>query len=367
MLTESKYKQLAARFNTDFYSAYSGIDLILHWSSYLGHVLSAFFSYYYLHQIVADVAAGHGVNSLIIDIPVILLLVGLEFAKRFVLDRFSSEHVSANFKIKSGLISLVISALFLAGISSYMSIDGAGRLAQTGDKLEVKSTRDIKVLTDSIVQVRNKDLIKLEEEAKRLDQLALSKADQVAEIKNKTARDLAAEQARESSTRAREARSRVDSFNVKTEREISQLKTIVNTSKEKEILKSDGNSFKFYIISGIIELVIIIGVWFRRFYNWKSKEDYKKLVCSSENYKRWNLAQWVLDVFHTSKGDLPSSKKIKELATATGKYLTQSEIDQSIKVLTHLECVKTQGNRRKIMLDKETADSALSNYYNIKL
>jgi hypothetical protein len=367
MLTESKYKQLAARFNTDFYSAYSGIDLILHWSSYLGHVLSAFFSYYYLHQIVADVAAGHGVNSLIIDIPVIMLLIGLEFAKRFVLDRFSSEHVSANFKIKTSLLSLVISAIFLAGISSYMSIDGAGRLAQTGDKLEVRSTQDIKTLSDSIINVRNKDLLKLEEEAKRLDLLSISRADQVSQIKNKTARDLAAEQAREASIRAKDARNRVDSFNIKTEKELVLLKNNINANKEKEVLKSDGNSFKFYIISGIIELVIIIGVWFRRFYNWKSKEDYKKLVCNTENYKRWNVTQWVLDVFHSSKGDLPSSKKIKELANATGKYLTQSEIDQSIKVLTHLECVKTQGNRRKIMTDKETSDKYISDYYNIKL
>jgi hypothetical protein len=323
--------------------------------------------YYFLHQIVQDVATGHGIAGIWIDIPVVLLLIGLEFAKRFILDQFSSEHVQNNFKIKSGIITLMISAIFLAAISSYMSIDGAGKLAQTGDRIEKKSTTSIKVLADSIKTVRNLELQKLEKESERLDQLAIERANLVVTAKSKTARELAAEQAREASTRSKEARDRVDSFKVKIDKEILAETNIINQTKNKEILKSGNNSFKFYIISGIIELVIIIGVWFRRFYIWKSKEDYKKLVCNTENYKKWQTSQWILDTLHQVKGDLPSSKKLREIAQAGGKYLAQSEIDHSIKILTHLECIKTQGNRRKIILDKETADSNLANYFNILL
>ena len=103
---------------------------------------------------------------------------------------------------------------------------------------------------------------------------------------------------------------------------IKDYETQVSNKTEKEKNDNKSNTFLFVAISSIIEIVILAGVYFNRYFKIRTYRDFKAKLDKDPNFQKWVLYDSILEtVFNqdTKINDkFPSSKNIGELMKLNG-------------------------------------------------
>ena len=147
-------------------------------------------------------------------------------------------------------------------------------------------------------------------------------------------------------------------------------------SKKKQLAKADDkieenadNPVRFLVFSTIIELVILFGIFFINYYKVRSLEEYEELVAKNPKYKMFN--QWnelITMIFKkgTRLGDtLPYKTEMSKLIKANALDFSTKEIDDALKVFTHLGILKKKGNKKAISLGEDDARSMIKEHFKI--
>ena len=163
--------------------------------------------------------------------------------------------------------------------------------------------------------------------------------------------------------------SKIDTLNQRTEKKISQYvdKTQLKAKDKKE--ENKDNSFFFVLISTIIELMILFGVYFNEYFKFRSFNEFKSKLDKDTNYQKWVKYNGVLELLFnddTKVNDkLPTSKMTFDLAKVAGIPILAKEISDITKLFTSLGIIRSSGNAKYILKDKVTSLEILKKHFKI--
>jgi hypothetical protein len=124
------------------------------------------------------------------------------------------------------------------------------------------------------------------------------------------------------------------------------------------------------MISSTIEILILAGVFFNRYYKVRSYNEFKERVDRDPNFQNWVLYDSLLDIVYNTdtkiNDKVPGLKVIMELSKIGGTLILQKDANDFTKVMSSLKILRTSGNARYVAKTKETAKEILRRHFNIK-
>ncbi len=374
-MTIEEYKKLENNISSNsFRDSYKNINIIMFILSILGNIVSIFLAYFLVNKVFSSIIENSPIFTSIVSI---ILLTGLELLKRDFFDKFSFQYLKNKSFNKNVLPLATVSGIIIL-MSFYASINGAKEFSSKSEKLELVKDSSITNFSDSLTKISIAKISKIEAEinlkknkieTKDEEQTNLESNEKLTYTQKNRIKDLK----NDKESLKKEIKELNQSItNEKTEKDslisnfkISQAEK-TNNSKD----KNSDNSFLFIMISSIIEITILCGVYFNKYYKFKSYSDMREQIENDPNYQKWDLYNKILDVIYTknlSQGDkLPSSKQLIDICKVNDLKISQKDIINFTKLITSIGILKTSGPARFVQKSKEASMSLLKSHFNIK-
>jgi Na+-transporting NADH:ubiquinone oxidoreductase subunit NqrC len=371
----NKFKELEQTIKGEnFSNEYKNINWVMLGLSLFGNVASIFLAYFLLSKILSAAIID---NPVLVTISSIILLSGLELLKRDVFQKLSTKIISNNGFNKT-LAPLLAVAIIVVSFSFYATISGAGEFSSKSEEIEKVAQVDTKKYADSLTNVYNLKIGEKENELKEIkskidskdaEQTSLEAVQPLTPAQRSRVRDLKAEK-----DILREEAKMADTSVAVLKRELNiaikdyEAKISQDANKAKDENKS--NTFLFVMISSLIEIIILAGVYFNRYYKIRTYREFKQKLDKDPNFQKWILYDSILDLIYnpdTKINDkLPSTKNIAELMKLNGTNMLPRDVTDFVKVLSSLSILRTSGGSKYIGKSKETAKEILKTHFNIK-
>jgi ABC-type multidrug transport system fused ATPase/permease subunit len=371
----SEFKKLEQKINgQSFNQSYKTINIVLTLLSYFGHVASIFLAYFMLSKVLSAAMTD---NPLAVTISSLIILSGIELLKRDIFDKFSIQHLKEGAFVKS-VVPLFILSILVVSMSFYATISGAKEFSSKSEEIEVEKKTVVSKFKDSLTIVYADKVKSIEDEIK----LTKSKI----ESKDKEQTDLEAIQ-----PPTRSAKQRIKDLKdekVTLRNDISKLEGDVNLikterdgvikAKEEEISKESDtkkesnsqNSFIFILISTLIELVILAGVYFHEYYKFRSYKEFRDKIERDPNFQKWMIYEQILEVVYTEdtkmNQKLPSNKQIVEMCKINDIIVLPKDLVDFLKVSEGLGIIKSTTGAKYIGKQRDLAFEALKKHFNIQ-
>ena len=370
-----EFKELDKKINQQtFKESYKNFNIILNILSYLGNVASVFLSYFLLSKVFYNVFSD---NFFVVLITSVIILGGLELIKRDVFDKFSILYIKTK-KLTKEVMPLFLVSLFVISITFYASINGSKEFSHKEKVYETEKNTIAQKYSDSITNLYQTKIVDIEKEIK----------DNKVSIEGFINKKLEYEQ---SDVKRRDKERMFSDFNneinnrrefiIKLENDINLIKTerdnIIKTKKDElEKVTSEkkdensSNSLIFIVLSVLIEIVILIGVYFNEYYKYKSYKEFKEFIENDKNYQKWFIYSEILNIIYLQ--DLNENKKLMPIKNIismcknNGLIVSQKDIMDFNKLLTSLGVIRVSGNSKYINKEKEKAVSILKEHYGIQ-
>jgi hypothetical protein len=371
----NEFKKLEEKINgQNFNKGYKNINIIMFLLSIFGHFTAIFLAYFALSKVLGGVIED---NPVVVFIASIIMLGGLELLKRDIFDKFSVQYL----KVKSftkDVMPLFILSIAIISTSFYASIHGAKEFSSKEDVIEQTQKEDVNKFSDSLTTLYNIKISEVETEIK----LDKDKIDS----KDKEQTDLEAIQ-----PPTRSQRNRIKDLKdekVILRNEISKLQSDINFIKteltdkikqhekdvtdESEDKKKDNssNSLAFILISSLIELIILAGVYFNEYYKFRSYKEFRDRLEKDPNYQKWMLYDQILTIVYTEdtkmNQKLPSNKSIIDMCKVNDIIVMPKDITDFLKVTNGLGVIKTSGSSRYVNKQRDLAFEILRKHFNIQ-
>lgn len=351
----------------DFNQSYRSINMIMTALSYFGHVASIFLAFFFMSKIISSAMSDNPVE---VFISSIIILAGLELLKRDIFDKFSIQSLKDK-GISKAVAPLLITSLVLIFFSFYSTINGAKQFSSNVDEIESSTRNEIIVYKDSISSIYQVRIDVLEKQNSELFESS-SKLDD--EARNLPINFL---------TGKNNIRKRIDVNNERIDRNINLISDI---KKERDgqikdyesgvLLESNDSkkenskySLLFVLISTLIELIILGGVYFRQYYKFRSYREFRDKLEKDPNYQKWLLYDQILSILITSETKmnqkLLSNKAVIDICKVNGIIVLPKDLTDFIKVVSGLGIIKVSGSVKYISKTKDIAQETLRKHFNI--
>jgi hypothetical protein len=369
-----EFKQLEKRINNqNFNEGYKTINLVLLALSWFGHFASVFLAYFMLSKVLAGAMTD---NPVAVFISSIIILSGVELLKRDIFDKFSIQYL----KLKSiqKVLPLFLLSFLIIGISFYSSISGAGEFASKEKEFDENKELVIQQYSDSLNRI-NDSIIKIKD-------TEISTLKSKLDIKDKEQTDIESQQPLNRQQRQRVAdlkneRStlRTDIEKIETDKKIlteetqNKIKIKENElgSKTDEKKKDNSkNTVLFVIISTIIELVILAGVYFNEYYKFRSYREFRDKLEKDPNYQKYLLYEQILQVLYPEdtkmNQKLPSNKAIIDMCKVNEMIVLNKDVTDFMKVMNNLGIIKASGSSKYINKQRDLSFEILKKHFNVE-
>ena len=359
----------------DFNKSYKTINKVLFFLSIFGNIASVFLAFFFISKIITGAVSE--TNQTIVMIVSVILLAGLELLKRDIFDKFSMEYLRHKNFLKKEVLNLVIFSIVVVSFSFYSSLSGAKEFSSKAVLIEQQTKNNIKLYEDSLTTMYNVKVSDVEKEIK-------TTKDKI-ELKDKEQTDLESQvqltyqqrqRVRDLKKEKELLRSEITTDEGKITEIKSELSKEITTYEEIQTKESDSkktentnNSFLFVIISTLIELVILIGVYFNKYYKWRSYSEMKQNLDRDPNYQKWALYNAIIDIIYLNEtkinDKMPSNKVVAEMCRTNGIILLNKDVQEFTKLLISLKVLRVSGSARYYAKDKETVGEIIKSYFNI--
>lgn len=372
----SEFKKLEESIKEqDFSKSFGNINKVMFFLSIFGHISSIFLAYFLVSKILTGAIID---NPILVSISSIILLSGLELLKREIFDKFSLQQIKYKTVLKSDVLPLMIVSLVIVSISFYSSIKGAQEFSTKSKEIESRVESNVKSFEDSLRTIEKTEVSTLKSKIELLDKKIDDKDQEQTELQN------SADLTRQGKTRIKDLRNQIKDLNIeknilkseidtiqqRTERKISSFKKVEELKGDEKKSENKDNSFFFVMISTIIELVILFGVYFNEYYKYRSYSDFKEKIEKDENYQKWYNYNQLLNILYNKdtkiNDKLPSMKTIQELCKVNGLIFLNKDLVSAFKMMGSLGIIRTGGSSKYIAKSKDTADELLRNHFNIE-
>ena len=371
----NEFKKLEEKINgQNFNKGYKNINSLMLILSIFGHFASIFLAYFALSKVLGGVIEN---NDTVVLITSIIMLTGLELLKRDIFDKFSIQYLKAKAFTKDVLPLFLLSVVIIS-TSFYASIHGAKEFSSKEAVLEENQKVVVNQFADSLTTIYNAKVVEVQTEIKAdKDKL---------DLKDKEQTDLEAIQPPTRSQRNRikdlkEERNILRTDITKLEGDVNFIKTeLVTKIKEHETevgaetedkkKSNSSNSLAFILISTLIELIILAGVYFNEYYKFRSYREFRNSIEKDPNYQKWMLYEQMLSIVYTEdtkmNQKLPANKSIADMCKVNDIIVMPKDITDFLKVMNGLGIIKTSGSTRYVNKQRDLAFEILRKNFNVE-
>jgi hypothetical protein len=371
----TEFKKLEDKINNqNFNQGYKNINAMMFVLSIFGHIASIFLAYFALSKVLSGVIEN---NPVVVLLASVILLSGLELLKRDIFDKFSIQYLKIRAFTKD-VLPLFILSIAIISTSFYASIHGAKEFSSKTEVIEKDKKELVIKITDSITNSYNTKIIDIENEIKSVK----SKI----EIKDKEQTELEAIQppTRSAKQRIKDLKdeksilrsdiTKLESDELKIKEELTSkvkaVETEITTESEKKKEGSESNSLAFVLISTLIELIILAGVYFNEYYKFRSYREFRQRIEKDPNYQKWMLYNQILDIIYPEdtkmNQKLPSNKVIADMCRVNEIIVMPKDVINFLKVINNLGIIKTSGATRFVNKQRDLSFEILKKHFNIQ-
>ena len=371
----NEFKKLEEKINgQNFNKGYKNINSLMLVLSIFGHFASIFLAYFALSKVLGGVIEN---NQVVVFITSVIMLSGLELLKRDIFDKFSIQYLKAKAFTKD-VLPLFLLSVAIISTSFYASIHGAKEFSSKEAVIEENQKVVVNQFADSLTTIYNAKVVEVQTEIKAdKDKL---------DLKDKEQTDLEAIQPPTRSQRNRikdlkEERNILRTDITKLEGDVNVIKTELDTKikehettvgAETEDKKKDNssNSLAFVLISTLIELIILAGVYFNEYYKFRSYREFRNSIEKDPNYQKWMLYEQMLSIVYTEdtkmNQKLPANKSIADMCKVNDIIVMPKDITDFLKVMNGLGIIKTSGSTRYVNKQRDLAFEILRKNFNVE-
>lgn len=371
-----KFKKLEESIKEEsFGKEYKSINTVMFCLSIFGHMASIFLAYFFLSKILSGAIIN---NPILVLISSVILLTGLELLKRDIFQKFSSQAIKLKTFVHKNVYPLMFLSMAIVSVSFYATISGAKEFSSKTKEIEVVTQEINKKYEDSLTAVYNTKIQGIEMEAKTTkskidqkdnEQTSLESVQPLTLQQRNRVRDLKVERD--------QLRydligydTTINKYKVELSTKIKEYESKTNEFSSQKKDENKTNSLIFVIISTTIELIILAGVYFNRYYKIRSYNDFKTKVEKDPNYQKWVLYDSLVDIIFnvdTKTNDkAPSIKTIADLSKLNGINILIKDASDFVRILSSLSILRSSGNAKYFTKSKETAKEIIKSHFNIK-
>lgn len=350
-----KFEKLAIEIEEGTYEQqYSSIERTLFFSSFLGNAASIIFAFFFVNNIVGTIHQYVKGQEYIMPAIIVVFLTCYEFLKRFIFRRLTVNVLTgkSRFTIKN-LIGLLFTGLLIAG-SFYMSVNGAKQVVD--NTKVIQQTSDSTIVTEKntidstynaeIKALNNKIKFCYDNAAKRESKWGLSRSEK-------------------EDTRRWEAD--VKSLKVEKEQKLAEIKNDVVIKADNKLVEVKSNVFTFFLLSTLIEVLILIGVGFNAYYWFHSYNEYKLKITRNPNYKKFKIFDYLLIVLYQNGAkviddEVPNVEDFVKLVKVHDCDASEKDSENFMLMAFQLGIVKQPNDKIKINVTYETALTRVKQY-----
>lgn len=371
----NEFKKLEEKINgQNFNQGYKNINVVMLLLSIFGHFASIFLAYFALSKVLGGVIEN---NPAAVFIASIIMLSGLELLKRDIFDKFSIQYLKVKAFTKD-VLPLFILSLAIIGTSFYASINGAKEFSSKEAVIEQTQKENVNQFSDSLTKVYNVKITDIEAEikvnkdkldAKDKEQTELEAIQPPTRSQKSRIKDLKDEK---TTLRSDITKLETDEATVKTElaTKIKEHETTVGAETEDKKKDNSSNSLAFILISTLIELVILAGVYFNEYYKFRSYKEFRDRLEKDPNYQKWMLYDQMLNIIYTEdtkmNQKLPANKGIADMCKVNDIIVMPKDVTDFLKVMNGLGIIKTSGSSRYVNKQRDLAFEILRKQFNIQ-
>jgi hypothetical protein len=371
----NEFKKLEEKINgQNFNKGYKNINVVMLLLSIFGHFASIFLAYFALSKVLGGVIEN---NPVAVFIATIVMLSGLELLKRDIFDKFSVQYLKVKAFTKD-VLPLCVLSLVIIGTSFYASINGAKEFSSKEAVIEQAQKETVNQYSDSLTKVYNIKVESIENEIKTTKNKIETKDKEQTELEaiqpptrsaKQRIKDLKDEK---SILRGDITKLETNEAAVKTElaTKIKEHETIVSAEAEGKKKDNSSNSLAFVLISTLIELIILAGVYFNEYYKFRSYKEFRDKLEKDPNYQKWMLYDQMLSIIYTEdtkmNQKLPGNKGITDMCKVNDVIVMPRDVTDFLKVMNGLGIIKTSGSSRYVNKQRDLAFEVLRKQFNIQ-
>jgi len=371
----NEFKKLEKKINgQNFNQGYKNINLVMLLLSVFGHFASIFLAYFALSKVLGGVIEN---NPVAVFIASIVMLSGLELLKRDIFDKFSVQYLKIKAFTKD-VLPLFILSIAIIGTSFYASINGAKEFSSKEAVIEQTQKENVNQYSDSLTKVYNVKVEAIEAEIKTTKDKIETKDKEQTELEaiqpptrsaKQRIKDLKDEK---NILRGDITKLETDEAAVKTElaTKIQEHEALVSADTEDKKKDNSSNSLAFVLISTLIELIILAGVYFNEYYKFRSYKEFRDKLEKDPNYQKWMLYDQMLNIVYTEdtkmNQKLPGNKGISDMCKVNDIIVMPKDVTDFLKVMNNLGIIKTSGSSRYVNKQRDLAFEILRKQFNIQ-
>ena len=343
------------------------IDKFLYWFSWFGNGVSIFLAFFFIQALF--LSSFNGIkDAWYITVGIVIFLTMFELIKRYVLGLFSLETIKNKFNIfKGNMISFIISVIILVTGSVYLSLNGASKFVDNRQIFTEQTEINIESEKDSLNNFYFIQYIKPLMDDNKI--LTNQNSDYLIQSSTTNYKTKYTNLINDNNTKIENNRTLIAQYETRRDDEVSEFSNKQSDKLITSLVLNNSNITAFLIISALIELIIMIGIFYDKFYDYKIMMEYEETIVNTPEFKRWYKFNYILELIYAKTKDvgehIPTTNNLMELSEINGAKLDKGTLDKFIKILYYLEIVKLEGNRRVLNLVEEEGIKKLRNYFNI--
>jgi len=378
----NEYKKLQVEIDKQSYNeSYKSINRVLKILSVIGNFGSMFLASFFISELISNSVTS--ITQPWITWTITLILLGsLELIKRFVFDKFSLEFVKRKSIFKKEVIGLAFFSLSIIGMSFYSSLNGAQEFSSKDNVIEQTADSNIKEYKDSLYNNYQVSIDEINEEIKGYKSKINEKDDEQAVINQSLQeRGYLYKSEKERNKQLSEEKivledkvskneSKISEIETKRDLEITEYESKIKEESNSQISENKDNSLVFIAISTIIEFLILIGIYFDKYYIFRSYSDMRRKINNDPNYQKWLVYTDILNIIFISddmgnNSKLPTQKSIWDLCKIQDIPMSKSDLTDFMRLMESLKVIQTKGSVKFILKDKDEAEELLQKHFKI--
>jgi len=343
----------------------------LYRSSYVGNVLSIAFAFFLVFPALNNTISAHIISGAIGTyssvLLSILLLAIFEYIKRILIHNLSFDLVKYKWKIKPAIVGWVIFSMVIIGGSFYLSLSGAKNFASTSSNINITIEHNNKQIIDSLTLLSNNEkntyivnLNGLRESNKALREKLLNTDDKSSKLRKEYQGIID-----KNLIEINQNETKINDINNTYNARIIELNKGIDISKNENKSNDTNNIILFILLSSFIELLIIIGIYFKEYYELMlyglNEGKMEKQYVKKERYT-------ILLKYLYKEGKAQIGEKViavvpfKELIKSKAQNIPSKFVDEFFMDMDNHGIFTKEGKRRFIGLSYDKALEILNEF-----
>lgn len=372
----AKYKRLREEIkNKSFEKKYTGVDWILYYASFFGNVASIFFAFFlWFPSLLKTINLHVAENALTYGVAVgttIILLGLVEFLKRGVLGIFSAEFIESHFKFSNkSVVGLFLFSSIIVALSFYFSVNGAKEFSKTSGEANFVVEQTTKSIIDSLTRVGEEAKIPINQELASLRESNKSLREKRDEtpINYRTTREGYNTLIKDNEVQIESNMKKLEDIDAYYKKKIDDQKKEELNAKNENMVNDESNIFLFLIVSSFIEVLIVIGVYFRQLYVHRSfYESEQKLEPVIKKQEKYEVLLKIMFKGGDVKPDdrVISLSKLTDIVKNKGGNYTAKHVKDFYNEMTHLGVIEMISNKRFARVSYDEAKKLIETLENL--